>query len=266
MWKILAIIGAVALVGAGVFGYQNKLAYENEIDLRKAAEKQRDDTTAQLATTKGDLKKTEDELAVVQQAVVKLKAELSTTDLAVSEQEKKETELSAELDGLVDKIAAGKTVLEEVGGIDQLNKEMESLTTELAEADQMILSAQNAVAIADQRRANLQTRIDSYLELEREQRTGTMRKWPSMSVETAYNQWGFVVINAGDRQGVVPKAELAVARQGMQVCRLLVTNVEPDSSVATIVPGTLAPGQAVQPGDVVVILPKAAPQPATAGS
>lgn len=258
MWKILTIIAAVALVGAGVLGYQNKVDYEMEIGLRQDAQKRLAETEERLASTKVDLTKTEDELATVKQKVVSLKAELAKVEVSTSEAEKKSGELEDELGEIIVKIAAMKDAIDLIGPIEEIKSKMDQLSTDLAATKQQILSAENALNIARQERANRQATIDQYVAQQRDQRNGVIRTHLNASVSGAYVDWGFVVINAGNRQGVVPKAELAVARQGMQICRLLVTNVDPGSSVASIVPGSMAPGQVVLPGDRVVVVPPTA--------
>ena len=63
--------------------------------------------------------------------------------------------------------------------------------------------------------------------------------------------WSFVVLNIGDRQGVVAGSSLIVKRAGNLVARLRVTSVEPSTSIADI-QGTTLKGATVQPGDVVI--------------
>ena len=43
-----------------------------------------------------------------------------------------------------------------------------------------------------------------------------------------------------------------VPRGGQTVARLKITQVEPSSSIADVVPGTMQRGQSVQPGDMVI--------------
>ena len=49
----------------------------------------------------------------------------------------------------------------------------------------------------------------------------------------AVNQaWNFVVLSLGDRQGVVPNAEMLVQRGGQLLGKVRVTSVEPSTSIA----------------------------------
>ena len=50
-------------------------------------------------------------------------------------------------------------------------------------------------------------------------------------------KWHFVVLDAGENQGVLKWGELLVSRRGKLVAKVVVTRVEVDRCVATVVPG-----------------------------
>lgn len=64
--------------------------------------------------------------------------------------------------------------------------------------------------------------------------------------------WNFVVLNVGDKNGLTSNAELLVKRGNTRIGRVRVTSVEPASSIADIIPGSLVGGLSIQPGDYVV--------------
>jgi flagellar biosynthesis chaperone FliJ len=64
--------------------------------------------------------------------------------------------------------------------------------------------------------------------------------------------WNFVVLSIGDRQGAVTNAEMILKRGNSEIGKVRITSVEPSTSVADIVPGSLARGVRVQPGDRVI--------------
>src|SRR5437660_1570015 len=49
-----------------------------------------------------------------------------------------------------------------------------------------------------------------------------------LAVNQAYN---FVVLNMGDRQGVVPNSEMLVLRQGALIGKIRISSVEPTTSI-----------------------------------
>ena len=65
----------------------------------------------------------------------------------------------------------------------------------------------------------------------------------------AYN---FVVLNMGDRQGVVPTSEMLVMRQGELIGKIRISSVEPATSIGDIITNSLTRGVQVQPGDTAI--------------
>lgn len=69
----------------------------------------------------------------------------------------------------------------------------------------------------------------------------------------AFNSgWNFAVVSVGDKQGVMVNQTLLVVRGNEPVARLRITSVEPSTSIADVLPGTVRKGASVQPGDTVI--------------
>ena len=69
----------------------------------------------------------------------------------------------------------------------------------------------------------------------------------------AVNQsWNFVVLSLGDRQGLVPNAELLIQRGGKYLGKVRVTSVESSTAIADILQRTVPRGLTVMPGDNVI--------------
>ena len=69
----------------------------------------------------------------------------------------------------------------------------------------------------------------------------------------AVNQaWNFVVLNLGDRNGVVGNAEMLIKRGNQLIGKVRVTSVEPSTSIADIVSNSVPRGVSIQPGDNVI--------------
>ncbi len=140
--------------------------------------------------------------------------------------------------------------------------------TQIEEAELEIVQKQGAAAAAKVEEDRLAKVVNELKSLRTDQDAGVIRGEFQSNVKRAFNKWGFVVINGGNDQGVVDRAQLDVYRRGQPICKLLVTSVDPSEAVADIIPGSLAAGQTVQTGDVVVKTVRRAPavQPAAAPS
>jgi len=76
--------------------------------------------------------------------------------------------------------------------------------------------------------------------------------------------WHFVVLNLGDRDGAKVNTEMVLMRDNTRVGRVRITSVEPSTSVADIVPGSVPDGIKVRPGDrAVTDSPSPSPSPAS---
>ena len=64
--------------------------------------------------------------------------------------------------------------------------------------------------------------------------------------------WNFVVLNLGDKNGVVNNAELLVKRGTQFIGKVRVTSVEPSTSIADIVANSVPQGATISPGDDVI--------------
>ena len=73
--------------------------------------------------------------------------------------------------------------------------------------------------------------------------------WNILAVNPA---WNFVVINLGDKNGVVNNAELLVKRGKLLVGKVRITSVEPSTSIADIVANSVPSGVTITPNDQVI--------------
>ncbi|MDX1680671.1 MAG: hypothetical protein R3242_08070 [Akkermansiaceae bacterium] len=64
--------------------------------------------------------------------------------------------------------------------------------------------------------------------------------------------WGFLVIGAGEKQGFTPTSTLLVMRDGRMIGKVRPSSIEPSQTIAEIIFPSLAPGVQLQPGDTVI--------------
>jgi len=205
------------------------------------------------------LAKTKEEIAQFAQSIQMLQDEAETLQTAKIDLEAKRVEGEANqraLDGSLTTAKAdlekAKTLMGDVVLIEAIQKEMLQIRTQIEESEIELTQFEGAVASAQVERERLAKVAAELNALRTDQEAGVIRGEFQSSIKKAYNQWGFVVVNGGNDQGVVNRAQLDVYRRGQPICRLLVTSVEPGETVADIIAGSLAPGQTVQVGDTVV--------------
>jgi len=252
MWKVLLVIASVVLAGAAFLSYSNMGAVKVKI-----AEMEVQKTTLEERT--GSLAKTNEEIAQFEQAIQVLKDETATLETTKVDLETKLLEAQANQKAQEANLTTAKTDLEkakiliqDVVAVEAIQKEMLQVRTQNEEAEIELTQLEGAVASAKVERDRLERVSAELAALRVDQEAGVIRGEFQSQIKKAFNQWGFVVVAGGYDQGVVNRAQLDVYRRGQPICRLLVTSVESDQTVADIVPGSLAPGQKVQVGDTVV--------------
>ncbi len=270
MWKGLLIVAALILAGSAYLGFENKGSFVILYDERI----QKEGEVVKLNTS---LKKTEAELKVEIDVTDKLVQETKDLNSKLTVAESKESDNKKQIESLTAKVAeaqavldTGKNFMQEVPDIEARKVQMAELQNEIQEEESATQNVQLQAAQVNTRREKLQSAADELQALTNDQAAGRIRGPFKSTIRKAFNNWGFVIIGAGNEQGVINRAQLDVTRRGQPICKLLVTTVEPGECVAEIIPGSMSPGQAIQVGDDVsktnLPMPKTLPASRAASS
>jgi hypothetical protein len=249
MWKGLLVVAAVILCGAAYLSFENKKSFETLHTERVNKEREVVDLKTLLDKAKAELKT---EVDITEKLVQE--TEGLSTKLTVAKG--KEAEYKGQIEALTDQVKVAKAMLEkgqefmrEVPDIEARKMQMAELQNQIQEEESAAQNLQQQIAEVEVRRGKLQATADELVALANDQAAGWIRGPFKSTVRKAFNNWGFVIVGAGNEQGVVNRAQLDVTRRGQPICKLLVTTVEPGECVAEIIPNSMAPGQAIQPGD-----------------
>lgn len=247
MAKLPLILSIVALLCASGLGIAARQKAERKVKELAATQTELKNTKGTLATTvderdkvKANLATAEKEIEVKGEEVAKLAGEVKATkdELQVSIEATKTKEL---------KVAELETEVSVFG------TKLQAAELAKTELEEKLTKAQNEVTEAKLAYDTLKARqpekpIASQVPTESAPRPA-LRSGTILAVNSGLN---YVVLSVGDQQGVSVNTPLVVVRGGQRVATLKVTSIEPRASVAEVVPGTLAKGQAVQVGDRVV--------------
>lgn len=264
VWKLLSGIAAVCLAAAAYFAFisQNDIKAEREAkatadknlalvgEQRKAAAESLQNKQTQLATLTKDLEKTKQDVVSAEAEVLEKAAAL---DLA-----KKNLEQTAQ------QLTAVEKKIEEAGDIEKLLAQVNALKKDKEAAEGEVATQTQAVAQAQEKVSQLNKEIERNRDIDARARKGELDPTFTARITQAFAQWGFAVLNKGNAGGVVANAELDVKRGENVVAKLKVRNVEQAISVVDIVPGSIAQGDVLRAGDVVVpgpVTKKEAPPP-----
>ena len=252
MWKVFLVISAVVLAGSAYLAWDNKSTLEDSIAAVETEKATLDKRQKAVVVVK-------EELAKLEQSTQKYLDEAESLATAKIDLDAKTVEAESNLKMLQSKTTLVKTelekarkTLEHVDEVRKIQKEMVQIQTQIEAAELDVVQKEGAAAAAKVDADRLSKVAAELAALRADQAAGLIRGDFQSNVKKAYNKWGFVVVNGGNDQGVVDRAQLDVYRRGQPICKLLVTSVEPSESVAEIIPGSLAAGQTVQIGDTVV--------------
>jgi uncharacterized coiled-coil DUF342 family protein len=254
MARIVALsIALAAIIAAGVLSYlsHDKIVGLNGqiADLNTTLASTRQD----LARAQANLKSTQEELTQTKKDLDDTKAQLVTTqgsldaaNAQVASLTDKASELQKQLDNLKLSTPTGITTTGPTqADYDKVVAELKDATTHVNELTTIENGLTKELKDSQAHADDLQKTVDHYKDhiiangLEGE--------------VLAYNpNWNFVVLSIGDHAGAVTNSELILKRGGAQIGKVRITSVEPSTSVADIVPGSLARGVKVQPGDRVI--------------
>lgn len=253
MAKILLLASGALLLFSTLLGFRNMGRLSEQQTVVKQARETADASAKRADKAGKDLKASQTQLETANKNATELQDKLAA---ATSEADrlKREADDNArkvgDAQGELDRVRAQAAQSPGVGGAMadtsvELQNKIRELETQVAEAKQVQRSMQEQVRTADANVRELRVKED------RRQR-GLMASGLSGNILAVDRNWNFVVLNLGDRNGVVHNAEMIVQRGGAMVGKVRITSVEPSQSIADIIPNSVPAGIVVERGDRVI--------------
>jgi septal ring factor EnvC (AmiA/AmiB activator) len=256
MSKILLAVSALLIAISAFFGF----AAKNKIgDLRGNITT----LTSNLNTEKTTRARVETELKTSEEqlAVTNTKLEASTKETADARAELQKTQaqatdLQSQVAARDEEITRLKATAGTPGGTPTPGAtnvdELAALQTQVKEAQTKLAEAQEVNQTLTARANDAEAKAKTLQEQESKRQGKLMAKGLEGQVIAVNQGWSFVVLSIGDRQGVVPNAEMVLVRGGQAIGKVRISSVEPSTAIADIVPGSLGRGVRVQAGDRVI--------------
>ena len=243
---IIAIVAALAVAGLSFVMVKERI----ETTMKQREEEKAAKVVAQtdLAKTKKTLATTQGELTTTSNTLASTRTELDAMTSKATENEKRATDLAANLDKETGERKAAQQRLSqwELTGLNP--EQIKVLQTDLKKRteERDAVAGENKVLA---RKANqLQGKLDEYLGVDRPVVLPPGLRGKIIAVDPKYD---FVVLDIGGNQGVLERGEMLVNRHGQMVAKIRVTAVEPNRSVANVIPAWKNPDMEIQEGDLV---------------
>ena len=254
MGKVLLIASIIITAATAVLGFVNKGKFTQETEEKVAAQQQVQQKTTQLEQTSKDLKATKETLTTVtaekdqiaaqvdtiKTELEKSKTELTTLTTQVSTKDSEITRLTADIQTKEQELTTLRA-----GTPAATTEPSPELQQQLSEKEILIGKLQGDL---DSSRAQL----EDLRKRENDRRSLKMRNGLEGRILAVNQAWNFVVLNLGDKNGVVSNAEMLIKRGTQLIGKVRVTSVEPSTSIADIVSNSVPRGMSIQPGDNVI--------------
>jgi len=212
---------------------------------------------ASLQTAKNDLKKATEDLTLANesakqsaQALETKTVELTTKIQDLTNAQNQVTAQAAEIEALKVRIASTNPPKSPTTTPDprmeELLDKLQKAQVEITEKDALVQTMMNNLRVAE-------SRLSSLEQSERRRQEGISLPGLQGRILAVNAGWNFVVLNIGDKQGLAVNSALLVVRGKSPIARLRITSVEPATSIADLIPNSVARGVTVQPGDTVIV-------------
>ncbi|WP_009958874.1 hypothetical protein [Verrucomicrobium spinosum] len=263
LWKLLSGLAAVALLVGVWSSYNNRVSLEEELKQSKRAVENNKAVKAEFPKVTAQKELKTKQLEDQKKALDEVKLEKTKVD-GDTELKTKEGELVKQnLEDVNKQLTQLEDQIKKVGDVKKLLASVQEETEKKKAVDAAIANQQQQLALSDEKISKVQAEITRFQEVEKRQRSGVVEPGFTARVAQAFQEFGFVVLNKGNASGMFADAMLDVKRGRTVVAKLKVRDVEQGMSVADLVPGSLAPGESIRSGDLVVAA-REVPRPAAA--
>lgn len=252
LWKILSGIAAAFLVVGVVFSYFNQGALREEKSRDVAAQNNLSEAKAEIKKHVEIKDRKTKDLADMEKQRDDAKGAVAKAGEDIVTKQKEVDTLKKNLEDITKQVAQIEDQITKAGDIPTLVAQVARLQKELKDSEAAIANQEQQKAIAEKELVVVQGEITHLKAAEKRQQAGIVDPSFTARVSEAYPAYGFVVLNKGNVGGIFSRAALDVKRGKDVVARLTVREVEQGMSVADLVPGSLASGQTIRSGDLVV--------------
>lgn len=252
MSNILGIIAAVVLAVSAFVAWKNQEAYKKEIDRLHIEQAEEKSTTEELEKQQKRLKDAEEAKDSYLAKNEETKANLETAQNNLSGAQKEVEDLKQAHKSKEAQIELTNDILKELPNPDDLVPRVKRMQGEVAEAQDSIATLETQLANLARQEQDGKAKMESLRQVVDDYATGNSLASMKTRIGAIYRNWGFVILNGGDREGVVSGSTLDVIRGGEVIGKLKVTAVEAGRAAADIIPDSVAGDTMLQAGDIVV--------------
>lgn len=255
--KLLFVLSALALAGGTYLGFKNRQDFiatrKEKIEINSQQVKPTlakiDEEIANIGTEIGKWKdavasKKEKEVALAN-AQANLKSKNNDLTKLGGDIQEKQTELTT-LEAQLAQLLGNETIDTITAKIETLNQEIASLQTDKENATKENDIAKGKIGA-------LESTVASLRRASAERNKGINQNALQGTVIATNQDYGFAVVNLGERSGLLGGSRLIVKRGNQRIGTLNVSSISATKTIADIEADSVTPGLAISPGDQVIV-------------
>ena len=256
MTKLLFIFSAIAMVVASVLSYKNGRAFTEVRNARISQDRQTKTELELVTKVTEEIKTAANSVAEVNKEVDLQNEKLKSNKLKIAQLDNDSKQVEADMKDKTAKMADlnGKLVKLPPGFNPQtIAEDLNKIKAEIAELQNETAKKKKEVADAEKKNGDLQKALDDVNTKIEARKKSFERNSMSFRVVAVNADWGFVVIDGGEKEGITPDTKLLVIRGTQTVGKLTILAVQGNKTIANVMTDTLAPGMSPTPGDKVIL-------------
>ncbi len=216
------------------------LADEKEVELKQAQE--------ELTATKAIRVAAMDRIANLKGNIATLRDDINKNDSELAkfkQQQKKFDDTKAEVAKLANELGMSFS-------IDNVEQHLASMRETKSQRVERVDELDVLIAAAEKSIEGNTSELSRQVAREEDRQLKINRGAIEAVITGVQQDWGFLVIGAGAKQGFTPTSTLLVKRDGRMIGKVRPSSIEPNQTIAEIIFPSLSPGVRIQPGDLVI--------------
>lgn len=259
MAKILLIAAIVISVVTAGIGFLNQQKLSGQAEEIASTQSTLQKTQGELATATEELNKAKEEATSLTKAKEDATAELTAARAQTEEAKAQAAKLQEQIKDAEEQATTLRNEMQakatRIAELEAAQTGSVAEPTEQVNVEEFEMRIKEQETLIESLKAQLdgaKSEVASLREREQQRSQQVMRQGLTGRILAVNSGWNFVVLNLGDRNGVINNAEMLVTRGEQMIGKIRITSVEPSSSIADIVVNSVPRGMTIQPGDRVI--------------
>ncbi len=205
---------------------------------------------ADVAKEKTDLEKAQNDARIQEKQLKDTTTELETQKSALAAQETRTRDVETKLDDITKDLANKQAEIDKYTKSLPPGMTIDQVQSKLKEFEEQFTTLEQEKKVLNEQLQKLDGEKKALEEQAKNRREGKLPAGLTGHVLAVNDEWNFVVIDIGAKQGVIENVPMIVSRDGALIGKVKITSVEPSVCIADVMP-EWKQGQ-IQEGDTVM--------------